>query len=87
MRTGDTKAVFEECDHVIEGECHVGGQVHFYLETQSVLAVPKRENGEMEVFAASQSPTNVQVKIEVYFTCSTFSNYCGILRSLVPLFF
>ena len=37
----------------------MGGQEHFYLETQSSLAV-YRENGELEVFSATQNPTSIQ---------------------------
>lgn len=33
---------------------------HFYLETMSVLAVPKLESGEMEVYASTQALTDAQ---------------------------
>uniref|UniRef100_A0A3Q2NQT9 Xanthine dehydrogenase n=1 Tax=Fundulus heteroclitus TaxID=8078 RepID=A0A3Q2NQT9_FUNHE len=39
---------------------HIGGQEHFYLETNVTLAVP-REDGEMELFISSQSPSDSQV--------------------------
>ena len=57
---GDVDADLSSADHVIEGEMRLGGQEHFYLETQSCIAVPK-EDGEMEVFSSTQSPANVQV--------------------------
>ena len=59
---GDVDAGFSRADHVIEGEMRLGGQEHFYLETQSCIAVPK-EDGEMEVFSSTQSPANVQVNL------------------------
>ena len=37
-----------------------GGQEHFYLETQVSRAVPKGEDGEMEIFSSCQSPTIAQ---------------------------
>ena len=46
--------------HVVEGEVHVEAQEHFYLETYVALVRPGEE-GEMEVFSATQSPTCVQV--------------------------
>ena len=52
---------FEQSDHVIEGEVHIGGQEHFYLETNATLAVPKNEDGEMELFVSTQNPTETQV--------------------------
>ena len=39
--------------------CRIGGQEHFYLETQVCLAIPK-ENNEMEIFASTQHPTMLQ---------------------------
>jgi len=47
-------------DHVLEGGIHIGGQEHFYLETQACLVVPK-EDGEMEIFSSTQHPTSIQV--------------------------
>ena len=38
-------------------------QEHFYLETQASIAVPKGEDGEMELFVSTQNPTLTQVKI------------------------
>ena len=34
---------------------------HFYLETQVTIAVPKGEDGEMELFVSTQNPTLTQV--------------------------
>lgn len=36
-------------------------QEHFYLETQATIAVPKGEDGEMELFVSTQNPTLTQV--------------------------
>ncbi|KAI0218685.1 hypothetical protein L0F63_004443 [Massospora cicadina] len=46
----------------VSGECHVGGQEHFYLETQGCLVIP-RENGELEVFTSSQNLAEAQTEI------------------------
>ena len=61
LKKGDLAKGFEESDHVIEGEVRIGGQEHFYLETQAAIVVPKGEDGEMEVFASIQSPADAQV--------------------------
>jgi xanthine dehydrogenase/oxidase len=34
LQQGNTAAGFAASDHVLEGEMHLGGQEHFYLETQ-----------------------------------------------------
>lgn len=43
------------------GEIHIGGQEHFYLETNCTLAVPRGEDGEMELFVSTQAATKTQV--------------------------
>ena len=37
-----------------------GGQEHFYLETNACIAIPKREKGEMELIATTQSTAETQ---------------------------
>eukprot|EP01083_Nonionella_stella_P069848 186450_1 len=44
---------------VIEGVMRVGGQEHFYLETQTSLAIPD-ESGGVSVWSSSQNPHSVQ---------------------------
>ena len=39
------------------GVSRMGGQEHFYLETQACVVVPKPEDGEIEVFSCTQNPT------------------------------
>ncbi|KAK2567725.1 Xanthine dehydrogenase/oxidase [Acropora cervicornis] len=36
---------------------------HFYLETQASIAVPKGEDGEMELFVSTQNPTLTQLLV------------------------
>ena len=44
---------------MLEGECRVGGQDHFYLETHACIAVPKGED-EIEIIATAQGVACVQ---------------------------
>ncbi|XP_051780208.1 xanthine dehydrogenase/oxidase isoform X1 [Erpetoichthys calabaricus] len=60
LEKGNLKKGFEEADHVLEGEIHIGGQEHFYLETHCALAVPKMEEGEIELFVSTQNPHATQ---------------------------
>jgi xanthine dehydrogenase/oxidase len=57
IKKGDTDEAFKKADYVFTGISRMGGQEHFYLETQACVAVPKPEDGEMEVFASTQNPT------------------------------
>lgn len=58
---GDVDEVFKKAPHVVEGNCRMGGQEHFYLETQCVFCVPKKEDDELEVFCSTQHPTEISV--------------------------
>lgn len=46
------------------GELYIGGQEHFYLETNCTIAVPKGEAGEMELFVGTQNTMKTQVSSE-----------------------
>lgn len=59
ISNGDVDEAFSKSDHVIEGEVRMGGQEHFYLETQASLA-NFREEGELELFTSTQNPTAIQ---------------------------
>ncbi|KAA8901382.1 Molybdopterin-binding domain of aldehyde dehydrogenase-domain-containing protein [Sphaerosporella brunnea] len=53
----------KKVDHVFSGVSRIGGQEHFYLETQAVVIIPKPEDGEMEVWSSTQNPTETQTYI------------------------
>lgn len=57
IRNGDPEAAFLKADHVFSGVSRMGGQEHFYLETQACVVIPKPEDGEMEVWSSTQNPT------------------------------
>lgn len=64
IRKGDPiEEAMKKADHVIEGVARMGGQEHFYLETNAVLVVPKPEDGEIEVFSSTQNPMETQLYI------------------------
>ncbi|KAG8239015.1 hypothetical protein J437_LFUL005072 [Ladona fulva] len=60
LSDGNIEEGFRKSDHVLNGEIHIGGQEHFYLETNCTIAVPKGEDDEMEVFSSTQNPSESQ---------------------------
>lgn len=63
IRRGDVNTAFKDKSNmIIEGECRMGGQEHFYLETNAALAIPKKEDDEMEIFCSSQHPSEIAVR-------------------------
>lgn len=59
QKRGDSAKALAKAKHIIEGELEIGGQEHFYLETQ-VSSVMPTEDGGMIVYTSTQNPTEVQ---------------------------
>ena len=59
---GDAAAAIAAAPHIVEGRLELGGQEHFYLESQAALAIPG-EGGEMHVISSTQHPTEIQHKV------------------------
>nr|XP_054749459.1 xanthine dehydrogenase/oxidase-like [Lytechinus pictus] len=59
---GDLEESFKQSDRILEGTFDVGGQEHFYMETQTCVVRPG-EDDEMTIYASSQALTNVQVGV------------------------
>ncbi|GAC99094.1 xanthine dehydrogenase/oxidase [Pseudozyma hubeiensis SY62] len=52
---------WSQYDHVLEGETRMGGQEHFYLETNACLVIPGKEDSEIEIISSTQNPSETQV--------------------------
>lgn len=52
---------FKESNCSIDGTVRIGGQEHFYLETQCSIAIPLNEHNEIEVISSTQAPSDLQV--------------------------
>ncbi len=59
IRRGDPDLTLTQAAHSFAGEVEIGGQDHFYLETQTSWVVPDGE-GNIQVFASTQHPTETQ---------------------------
>uniref|UniRef100_A0A8C9U8Q7 Aldehyde oxidase 5 n=1 Tax=Scleropages formosus TaxID=113540 RepID=A0A8C9U8Q7_SCLFO len=54
LERGNVDEAFGKVDRILEGEMYMGGQEHFYMETQGLIAVPRGEDGEMDLYVATQ---------------------------------
>jgi len=59
VRRGDVAQGLETSARVLEGELELGGQEHFYLETQASLALLD-ESGHLLVHSSTQHPSETQ---------------------------
>lgn len=58
-KRGDSAAALATAPRRLQGTLHIGGQEHFYLETQ-ISSVMPTEDGGMIVYTSTQNPTEVQ---------------------------
>ncbi len=58
-KIGDSVAALAAATHRLQGKLHIGGQEHFYLETQ-ISSVMPTEDGGMIVYTSTQNATEVQ---------------------------
>jgi xanthine dehydrogenase large subunit len=59
LRRGEPERALEDASLRLAGELFIGGQEHFYLETQAALAIPE-ESGAVFVHSSTQHPTETQ---------------------------
>ena len=58
IEIGDLDKEIKESEVIVEGVCKVGGQEHFYLETNCTVAIPTEQG--LEIFSSTQAPTKTQ---------------------------
>ena len=56
---GDWQTTLQQAEQTIEGELFIGGQEHFYLESQACIVVPTEDEGVM-VHTSNQHPSETQ---------------------------
>ena len=59
LHRGDAETAIGSAPHRLKGTARVGGQEHFYLESQVAYALP-RENDGMHLHSSTQHPTEMQ---------------------------
>ncbi|XP_050015250.1 aldehyde oxidase 1 [Alexandromys fortis] len=80
LECGDVDEAFKMADQILEGEIHIGGQEHFYMETQSMLVVPKGEDGEIDVYVSTQFPKYIQDVVASTLKLSANKVMCHVRR-------
>ncbi|XP_005366403.1 aldehyde oxidase 1 [Microtus ochrogaster] len=80
LECGDVDEAFKMADQILEGEIHIGGQEHFYMETQSMLVVPKGEDGEIDVYVSTQFPKYIQDVVASTLKLSVNKVMCHVRR-------
>lgn len=56
---GNIKKAFQDADHTLSGQIEIGGQEHFYLESQASIVYPD-DASKLKIISSSQHPTETQ---------------------------
>jgi xanthine dehydrogenase large subunit len=59
FQCGDVSAAFQNSPHILKGEFEIGGQEHFYLESQASIVYPD-DASKLRIISSSQHPTETQ---------------------------
>ena len=59
VQRGNAARAIEDAPHQLSGQLDIGGQEHYYLETQIAYAIPQ-DNGEWLIHSSTQHPGEVQ---------------------------
>lgn len=62
IRRGDVAHAFTSAAHTLSGDVEIGGQEHFYLESQAAWA-EKGDDGSVYVVSSTQHPSEVQAVV------------------------
>eukprot|EP01038_Epipyxis_sp_PR26KG_P010944 gene10944-14695_t len=73
IESGDLLKEKEDSSVIVSGVGKIGGQDHFYLETNCTIVLPT-DNGNLEVYSSTQNPTKTQ---------NFCASVCGIPASKV----
>ena len=65
LSRGNSAEAIAKAPHRARGELELGGQDHFYLETQAALAIPG-DDGALTIWSSTQHPSEVQERTAVF---------------------
>ncbi|KAJ0062408.1 hypothetical protein NL108_010998, partial [Boleophthalmus pectinirostris] len=80
IEKGNVTEAFKSVDHVYEGGIYMGGQEHFYMETQSTLVVPVGEEREFHLYVSTQWPSSTQVTVAETLSIPSNRVVCHVKR-------
>ncbi|CAF0826619.1 unnamed protein product [Adineta ricciae] len=60
LRKGDVEKALAEAEHTLEGTIVMGGQEHFYLETNCCMIIPSNDDQEVTIYSSTQNPSKTQ---------------------------
>ena len=60
LEQGNLQEGFAQSAFILDGKVKIGGQEHFYMETNAYLVIPSKDGGELTVYLGAQDPSAAQ---------------------------
>ncbi|CAF2744826.1 unnamed protein product [Rotaria sp. Silwood2] len=60
LQKGDVEKSFVNAEHILEDTIYIGGQEHFYMETNSCMVIPSNDDKEITLYLGTQSASSIQ---------------------------
>ncbi|CAF5142888.1 unnamed protein product, partial [Rotaria sp. Silwood1] len=60
LQKGDIEKSFINAEHILEDTIYIGGQEHFYMETNSCMVIPSNDDKEITLYLGTQSASSMQ---------------------------
>uniref|UniRef100_A0A4W5RLZ0 Aldehyde oxidase 6 n=1 Tax=Hucho hucho TaxID=62062 RepID=A0A4W5RLZ0_9TELE len=87
IERGNVDEAFDKVDHIYEGEIRLGGQEHFYMETQIMVVVPSGEGAQSLFLLSTPNLLSCHVKRvggafggKVTNVCHRLHHFCGCME-------
>jgi xanthine dehydrogenase/oxidase len=80
LQQGDVERALAEAEHTLEGTISIGGQEHFYLETNCCMVVPSSDDQEVVLYSSTQNPSKTQELTALALGCDASHVVCHVKR-------
>ncbi|UJR10272.1 hypothetical protein I4U23_014479 [Adineta vaga] len=60
LNKGDVEKCFHNAEHILEDTIYIGGQEHFYMETNSFIVIPSHDDQEITLYSGTQTLAELQ---------------------------
>ncbi|CAF1623452.1 unnamed protein product [Rotaria magnacalcarata] len=77
---GDVEQTLSEAEHTLEGTVLIGGQEHFYLETNCCMVIPSNDDQELTIYSSTQNPSKLQELTALAVGCASNHVTCHVKR-------
>ncbi|CAF4859885.1 unnamed protein product [Rotaria sp. Silwood1] len=80
LQQGDLDDVFQNTEQILEDTLYIGGQEHFYMETNSFMVIPSNDDKEINIYTGRQNPTDTQEIIAFVLGRNVYHITCHVKR-------